>query len=169
MANKKPAKKTNSNDRNTMNSDYILTSEGYEKLKAELALLKGTRRQEVISRIAEALKLGDLKENADYHDAKDEQGWLEGRINELEAILNQATIATKTNSDIVIVGGEIGCEMNGKEKVYHIVGASEADPIKGKISNVSPIAQSLLGRRVGDVVDITTPAGKMQCKIIKIK
>src|SRR3989344_6149990 len=154
MVTKQLSKRTKSDDDTSMNNDYILTPEGYEKLKAELALLKGTRRQEVINRIAEALKLGDLKENADYHDAKDEQGWLEGRINELEAILNQATIATKKNSDIVIVGAEIVCDMNGKKKVYHIVGASEADPIKGKISNVSPIAQSLLGRRVGDVVDI---------------
>ncbi len=152
-----------------MNNDYILTPEGYEKLKSELLLLKGTRRPAVISRIAEALKLGDLKENAEYHDAKDAQGWLEGRIREIEILLRDAKIIEKKSSDIVMVGTEIVCDMNGKEKKYHIVGASEADPTLGKISNASPIAQSLLGRRVGEVVDITTPSGKMQCKILKIK
>lgn len=168
MPSKKSAKTTQT-DKNSMSGDYILTPEGHAKLKAELLLLKGTRRQEVINRIAEALKLGDLKENAEYHDAKDAQGWLESRIREIETLLREAKIVEKKSSDIVAVGTEIICHINGKEKKYHIVGAAEADPATGKISNASPIAQSLLGRRVGDVVDITTPAGKMQCKILKIR
>ncbi len=167
MVNKKSVKNTDLNN-TFMTAEHILTPEGYEKLKAELVLLKGPRRAAVVARITEALKLGDLKENAEYHDAKDEQGWLESRISELENILSQATIVSKKSSGLVAVGTEIVCQMNGKEKKYHIVGASEADPQQGKISHASPIAQSLLGRKVGDVVDITTPAGKMQCKILKI-
>lgn len=169
MSIKKTPKNKSGKNHKYMNEELLLTTEGHSKLKAELSLLKGARRKEVIGRIEEALKLGDLKENAEYHDAKDEQGFVEGRILDLEALLARAKVVEKKSGGPVAVGSELVCYMNNKEKSFTIVGAEEADPIKGRISNSSPIAQALFGRQEGDTVQITTPAGVMSCKILRVK
>ena len=169
MSTKRTLTKKNDQNHTHVNGEFLLTPQGFLKLKTELDLLKNNRRQEVIGRIEEALKLGDLKENAEYHDAKEEQGFIEGRILELEAMLNQAKVVEKKKGESIGIGSEFVCQMNNKEKTFTIVGAEEADPVQGKISHSSPIAQALLGRHLGETVEITTPAGVMQCKILKIK
>jgi transcription elongation factor GreA len=148
-----------------------LTPEGEKKLKAELAELTGPRREELSKRLRSAIQMGDLSENADYHKAKEDQGFLEGRIQEIEAILRMAVIVEKTNSDVVTVGSHVTVQEIGfdEPETYHLVGAKEADPRGGKISNESPIGRALMDHRVGDVVEAETPGGKIKFKILKIE
>jgi transcription elongation factor GreA len=155
-----------------MGKEVYLTAEGAEKLKVELAELKGPRRQEIAERLRAAIQMGDLSENADYTKAKEDQAFLEGRIQELEYLLANAIIVEKTNEnkDIVSVGDTVTIQEEGFEpEVYHIVGAKEADPLSGRISNESPIGKALLDHRVGDVVEAHTPAGVIRLKILKIE
>lgn len=145
-----------------------LTPDGKEKLERELSLLI-TRRPEVSLRIERAKELGDLKENAEYHDAKDEQGMMEARIREIQATLSQAQIVEKQSlGGTAGMGSKILVAVNGKVKEYEIVGASEANPAAGKISNDSPLARALLGRKEGDSVEVGAPAGKLIYEIKKI-
>ncbi len=147
-----------------------LTPEGEKKLRAELAELTGPRREELSQRLRSAIQMGDLSENADYHKAKEDQGFLEGRIQEIEAILRRAVIVEKTNSDIVTVGSHVTVqEDNFPPETYSLVGAKEADPRNGKISNESPIGRALMEHKVGDVVEADTPGGKIKFKILKIE
>ncbi len=147
---------------------FYLTSEGKKKLEKELAGLI-IKRPEISTRIQRAKDMGDLKENADYHDAKDEQGMMEGRIREIQAILNESQVMEKNSSGGVIVfGSRITVVINGKEKEYEIVGESEANPLVGKISSESPLAKALLGRRKGEMAEIQAPAGKIICQIKEI-
>ncbi|MBI3161456.1 MAG: transcription elongation factor GreA [Chloroflexi bacterium] len=148
-----------------------LTPEGEEKLKAELEELKGPKREELSKRLRSAIQMGDLSENADYHKAKEDQGFLEGRIQELEAILRNSVIIEKTQSKgIVSIGSHVTIqEANFDPETYHLVGPTEADPRKGKISYESPIGRSLLDKKVGDVAEAETPGGKIKFKIIKIE
>jgi transcription elongation factor GreA len=147
-----------------------LTPEGEKKLKAELAELTGPRREELAKRLRSAIQMGDLSENADYHKAKEDQGFLEGRIQEIEAILRMAVIVEKTNSDVVTVGSHVTVqEDNFSPETYSLVGAKEADPRNGKISNESPIGRALMEHKVGDVVEADTPGGKIKFKILKIE
>ncbi len=147
-----------------------LTPEGEKKLRAELAELTGPRREELSQRLRSAIQMGDLSENADYHKAKEDQGFLEGRIQEIEAILRRAVIVEKTNSDIVTVGSHVTVqEDNFPAETYSLVGAKEADPRNGKISNESPIGRALMEHKVGDVVEADTPGGKIKFKILKIE
>ncbi len=147
-----------------------LTPEGEKKLRAELAELTGPRREELSQRLRSAIQMGDLSENADYHKAKEDQGFLEGRIQEIEAILRRAVIVEKTNSDIVTVGSHVTVqEDNFPPETYSLVGAKEADPRNGKISNESPIGRALMDHKVGDVVEADTPGGKIKFKILKIE
>ena len=147
-----------------------LTPEGETKLKAELAELTGPRREELAQRLRSAIQMGDLSENADYHKAKEDQSFLEGRIQEIEAILRTAVIIEKTESDTVIVGSLVTIqEENFTPETYSVVGAREADPRHGKISNESPIGRALMDHRVGDVVETDTPDGKISFKILKIE
>ena len=149
---------------------HYLTLEGEQKLKAELAELTGPRREELAQRLRSAIQMGDLSENADYHKAKEDQAFLEGRIQEIEAILRSATIIEKTQSDVVAVGSVVTIqEENFDPETYSIVGASEADPRKGRISNESPFGKALLGHKVGDVVEAEAPGGKIKLKILKIE
>ena len=149
---------------------HYLTHEGEQKLKAELAELTGPRREELAQRLRSAIQMGDLSENADYHKAKEDQAFLEGRIQEIEAILRSATIIEKTQSDVVAVGSVVTIqEENFDPETYSIVGASEADPRKGRISNESPFGKALLGHKVGDVVEAEAPGGKIKLKILKIE
>jgi transcription elongation factor GreA len=147
-----------------------LTPEGEKKLKAELAELTGPRREELAGRLRSAIQMGDLSENADYHKAKEDQGFLEGRIQEIEAILRMAVIIEKTNSDVVTVGSLVTVqEDNFSPETYSLVGAKEADPRNGKISNESPIGRALMDHKVGDVVVAETPGGQIKFKILKIE
>src|ERR1051325_9581252 len=126
-----------------MNQQTYLTPEGEAKLKAELAELTGPRREELAKRLRSAIQMGDLSENADYHKAKEDQGFLEGRIQEIEAILRMAVIVEKKQSDVVTVGSHVTVqEENFDPETYHLVGAKEADPRNGKISNESPIGRA---------------------------
>ncbi len=155
-----------------MGKPVYLTAEGAERLRAELEELKGPKRQELAARLRSAIQMGDLSENADYHKAKEDQAFLEGRIQELEYLLANAIIVEKTdqNKDIVSVGDTVTIQEEGFEpETYHIVGAKEADPSQGRISNESPIGRALLDHRVGDVVEAHTPGGLIRLKILKIE
>ena len=152
-----------------MTQQTYLTPEGEAKLKAELAELTGPRREELSKRLRSAIQMGDLSENADYHKAKEDQGFLEGRIQEIEAVLRTAVIVEKTQSDVVTVGSRVTVrEENFDPETYHLVGAKEADPRKSKISNESPIGSALMNHKVGDVVEANTPDGKIKFTILKI-
>ncbi len=147
-----------------------LTPEGEKKLRAELAELTGPRREELSQRLRSAIQMGDLSENADYHKAKEDQGFLEGRIQEIEAVLRTAVIVEKTNSDVVTVGSNVTVqEENFSPETYMLVGAKEADPRNSKISNESPIGRALMDHKVGVVVEADTPGGKIRFKILKIE
>jgi len=148
-----------------------LTPEGEIKLKAELAELTGPRREELSQRLRSAIQMGDLSENADYHKAKEDQGFLEGRIQEIESILRTAVIIEKSQGgDIVNVGSHVTVqEEDSDPETYYVVGAKEADPRNGKISNESPIGSALLGHKIGEVVEATTPGGKIKFKILKVE
>lgn len=149
-----------------------LTADGAAKLKAELEELKGPQREALARRLHDAIQMGDLSENADYHKAKEDQSFLEGRIQELEFILVNATIveATNTPKDLVEVGVHVTVQEDGfDQEVYLMVGAQEADPRAGKISHESPIGLALMGHRAGETVEAETPGGKIKLKILKIE
>jgi transcription elongation factor GreA len=149
-----------------------ITAEGAARLKAELAELKGPQREALALRLREAIQMGDLSENADYHKAKEDQAFLEGRIQELEYILGSAIIVEDTGEkhDVVSVGAKVTIQEEDFEpETFHIVGAQEADPRHGKISNESPFGRALMGHRMGDSVDAETPGGKTRLKILKIE
>ena len=153
-----------------MAQQIYLTPEGEAKLKAELAELTGHKREELAQRLRSAIQMGDLSENADYHKAKEDQAFLEGRIQEIEAVLRTAVIVEKKQSDTVTVGSSVTIqEDNFTPETYHVVGAKEADPRNGKISNESPIGKALMDHKVGDIVETDTPDGKISFKILKIE
>jgi len=155
-----------------MSEQSYLTAAGAEKLRAELQELKGPRRSEIARRLRDAISQGDLSENADYTKAKEDQGFLEGRIQELEYLLANAIIveAEQIDREKVGVGAVVTVQEEDYEpETYQLVGAKEADPRQGKISNESPIGSALMGCKVGDWVEATTPGGKVRMKIIKIE
>jgi transcription elongation factor GreA len=154
-------------------TESFLTPEGAEKIRAELNELVTVKRVELAARLREAIKMGDLSENADYINAKEEQAFLEGRIQELQLLLRTATILTHNGSgkaDVVTVGMTVTVQEKGQDaETFTLVGAKEADPRAGKISNESPIGKALLGRRAGETVTAETPGGAIQFKILKIE
>lgn len=154
-----------------MTQPHYLTPEGEEKLKAELEELKGPRREELSARLRSAIQMGDLSENADYHKAKEDQGFLEGRIQEIDAILRNSVIIEKTKSTgVVSIGSQVTIQEEGFDpEEYHLVGPTEADPRKGRISYESPIGRALMDKKVGDTAEAETPGGKIKFKIIKIE
>jgi transcription elongation factor GreA len=148
-----------------------LTAEGLEKLRKEVDYLKNTARVELSNRLREAIQMGDLSENADYIQAKEEQGFLEGRIQELDTILNNVVIIDDKDksNDRVDIGSTVTVqESSYPQESYYVVGPKEADPVNGRISYESPIGKSLLGHSVGDTIQVETPGGKVNLKIIKI-
>lgn len=154
-----------------MSQPTYLTAEGAEELRRELDELINVRRPALAAKLTEAVAQGDLKENADYHDAKEQQAFMEGRIKYLENILRSATVIENNGkTDQVRLGGEVTIVEDGTkdEETYVIVGAAEANPRDGKISNESPIGAALLGRKVGDKVKVETPAGLVTFKIKRI-
>ena len=154
-----------------MTEQTYLTTEGATRLKAELEELTGPKRQELAARLRSAIQMGDLSENADYIKAKEDQGFLEGRIQELEYLLSNAVIIEKNGkNDVVDIGARVTIqEEDFPEETYHLVGATEADPSNGKISHESPIGKALMEQKVGDVVEAETPGGVIKFKILKIE
>ena len=148
-----------------------LTAEGLARLKAELAELSGPRREDLAARLRSAIQMGDLSENADYHKAKEDQAFLEGRIQELQYLVGNAVVINEhAATDKVNIGSRVTIqEEDFPHETYHMVGPKEADPRNGKISHESPIGKSLLGCKVGDLVTVETPGGKAKFKIIKIE
>jgi transcription elongation factor GreA len=149
-----------------------LTAEGAVKLEAELKELKGPQRETLSRRLRDAIQMGDLSENADYHKAKEDQGFLEGRIQELEFALRNAVIVetTSTPKNVVAVGVRVTVQEDGFDpEVFHMVGAQEADPRTGKISHESPIGRALMDHRIGETIEAETPGGIIKLKILKIE
>ena len=152
---------------------FPMTQAGKEKLEQELEQLKTVKRKEVVERIKIARSFGDLSENSEYDSAKEEQAFVEGRITTIENMIRNAKIigSAELSGDTVSLGNSVTfIELpNGDEETYTIVGSAEADPFEGKISNDSPIAKSLIGRKIGDQVTVQTPGGEMKVKITSIK
>lgn len=153
-----------------MAKKFILTKEGLEAIKTEYESLVNTKRPEVTQRIRRAREFGDLAENSEYDAAKEEQTLLETRITALEDVLKKAQIITPTKkTDFVVIGSTVVVEIEGGTDEFTIVGTMEADPAKRKISNESPVGQALLGAKVGDIVEVTTPIVRAKYKILEIK
>ena len=154
------------------NKEVLLTYEGLKKLEEELELLKGDKRKEIAERIKTALAFGDISENSEYDEAKNEQAQNETRIVQLEAMLKHAIVIDEDEVDIkfVSLGAHVKIrELKSKDEYdYHIVGSAEADPISYRISNESPVGSALLGHKVGETIDVEVPGGKIKYKIIDI-
>ena len=156
-----------------MANETLITQEGLQKLKDELNELKSVRRIKVSKRIQEAIALGDLSENSEYDDAKNEQALVEGHIAELEAKIRTAKIIEETedSSAKVRLGSKVILEdvETGDRFDYTVVGTAEADPFNNRISNESPVGKALLGAKVGDIVNVETQAGVLQYKVLEIQ
>jgi len=155
-----------------MNDQPILTTEGAARIKAELTQLKGPQREALAKRLRDAISQGDLSENADYHKAKEDQAFLEGKIQELEYVIDNATIVDENLRDqgVVNIGSKVTILEEGySPETYLIVGAKEADSKNNKISYESPIGKAIMDKKEGDLTTVTTPNGNINLKIIKIK
>jgi transcription elongation factor GreA len=147
-----------------------LTKEGFDNLQEELKDLKEIKRPEAVERLHKARSMGDLSENSEYNAAKEGLAFVEGRIQEIETILKSAQIVENCNSNHhVEVGTSVTVEIDGKKDQFQIVGDFEADPVKKKLSQTSPIGSALIGKKVGDWVEIRVPAGTIKYKIVEIK
>ncbi len=154
------------------NKEVVLTYEGLKKLEEELEYLRGPKRMDIKERIKQALSFGDISENSEYDEAKNEQAYVEGRIAQLEAMLKNARVIDEdeVNTESVGIGSKVkvlDMELN-EEVEYHIVGSTEADPSKSKISNESPVGRALMGQKKGSVVEVNAPAGIIKLKILEI-
>lgn len=156
-----------------MAKETQLTAEGLRKLQEELEYLVTVKRPEITERLKEARAQGDLSENAEYEQAREDQGFNEGRIQELEQMLKTAVVIDEAaaNKDVVNFGATVVLEDMefGDKEEYTIVGTAEADSFAGKISNDSPVGAAILGQKAGDIVDVMTPAGVLKYKIVEIK
>jgi transcription elongation factor GreA len=153
-----------------MAGKQYLSKERFDELTAELAELKTTKRNEVAQRLKTAKEYGDLSENSEYAEAREEQSSVETRIAELGDLLKNAEILTKSKGiDAVQVGSVIVVKKAGKEMTYTVVGSYEADPLAGKISDESPLGKAFMGKKVGDKVNVDAPAGKITYEILKIE
>jgi transcription elongation factor GreA len=153
--------------------EILLTQEGYAKLEEEVEYLKAVKRREVADRIKVAISFGDISENAEYDEAKNEQAQMEERILKLENMIRKAVIIDESKIDVNIVTIGSIVKVNdiefGEQVEYTIVGSAEADPYEGRISNESPVGKALLGRTIGDVVDVHVPDGTAKFEILEIK
>ena len=150
--------------------EIYLTEEGLEELKKELDVLKLEKRPEIIAALKDARAQGDLSENAEYDAARNDQAQIEAKIRELEAMIESAVIIKEISTDVVSIGTKVAIKYieDNETEEYSIVGSQEADPFNNKISNVSPIAKAIMGKRVGDTVLVDSPNGKYEVKIVKI-
>lgn len=150
---------------------FFVTQEGLEELKKELHNLQKIKRPEVLDRVSKAREMGDLSENSEYHAARDELSLIDGRVEELSEIMKNVQIIEEDPSDgSVKIGSKVNLHINGKKKdVFTIVGEWEADPRNKKISHESPIGKALIGKGVGDEVEVEAPAGKIKYTILEVK
>jgi len=147
-----------------------LTKTGFEKLKQELEEIKTKTREEVLKRLNQARSMGDLSENSAYSSAKEELNLVEGRIAELEEILKNAKIVEEVQDKTTVqLGSSVVVEINGKKEKFEIVGEFEADPLNKKLSHTSPIGKALVGKKIGEWVEVEVPAGKIRYKIVEIQ
>ncbi len=154
---------------NNNQEKILLTPEGLEKIKEEYEELTGNRRKEIALRIQKARELGDLTENAEYDSAREEQASIEGRIAELEEMMKRAEVVKNNKCPVEIgVGCRVRVHLEERDEEFQIVGAPEADPASGKISHESPLGQALLGKKVGDKIEVNAPVGKLIYKILDI-
>jgi transcription elongation factor GreA len=153
--------------------EVVLTPEGYEKLKEEVEYLSTVKRRDVAERIRTAREFGDIQENAEYDDAKNEQALLEHRIATLEQRMRDARVidTSEVSSDSVSIGSRVRLRdlEAGKTIEYHIVGSAEANPAENKLSNESPVGRAIMGRKKGETVEVTVPRGTLKFKIMQIK
>jgi transcription elongation factor GreA len=147
----------------------VLTKEGLEELKREFDELINVKRPIAVQRLSDARDLGDLSENSEYTAAKQDLAFMDGRIAELEEILHNAKVITSHSKGNVGVGSKVTVHINGKKEVFTVVGEWEADPGQKKISHESPLGKALIGKRVGDQVEVDAPAGKILYKIVSIE
>lgn len=148
----------------------LITKEGLKKIQEELDERRGKIRQEIARAIKDAKEQGDLSENAEYAEAKRQQGENESRIAELEMVIKNSQVVTHDDAtDTIQMGSMLKVKFNGSEMEFRIVGSNEADPAQGKISNESPLGQAFIGRRKGDEVMVNTPKGKVKHKILDVK
>ena len=152
-----------------MNEHEYLTPEKYEEFKKELAELKGHRRKEIAESLEYAKSLGDLAENAEYHEARDAQATIEDRIAKLEELLKMATIISSHDTNVVNIGSVVTVEKDGSKSVYTIVGSEEADVISNKISIKSPFGQAILSKKKGDTFSFKAPNGELSYLVVDIK
>jgi len=147
-----------------------ITQKGFNDLKIELEDLIKNKRPKAIDRLGKARSMGDLSENSEYTAAKEELAFVDGRVQEIQQVIDNAEVTNNNNaSDFVQIGSSVTVELNGKNEVFQIVGEFEADPMNKKLSQNSPIGQALINKKVGDQVEVNIPAGKVQYKIIEIK
>jgi len=151
------------------NHTQLFTKEGLEALKKEYEDLLKVKRPVAVTRLSDAREAGDLSENSEYVSAKQDLSFMDGRIAELEVILHSAKIISKTSNGKIDVGSRVTLHLNGKKDIYHLVGEWEADPMNRKISNESPLGKALLGKKIGDEVEVSAPAGKIKYKILEIE
>jgi transcription elongation factor GreA len=149
----------------------FLTREGYAKLQEELDYLRSSKRQEIANRLHEAMEGGELIENAEYEAAKNEQAFVEGRIKELEILLATARVISDTEkAEVIQIGSKVTLqEENTEPEIYTIVGAAEANPRAGRISNESPLGRALLNRKAGELVQVEAPAGSFTVTVLKVE
>jgi transcription elongation factor GreA len=154
-----------------MAKEVVLTREGFQKLKEEIDELSIVRRREVAERIKEAREFGDISENSEYDDAKNEQAMLEARIAQLEERLRDAVVIDEAelSTDVVALGSLVTIDAPSGKATYQLVGSAEADPDEKRLSNESPIGKAILGRKKGEMVDVVTPSGPVKIKIVAIK
>ncbi len=154
-----------------MKREILITQEGLDKLAAELKELVEDRRPDVIARIKSAKELGDLSENAEYSSAKDEQSFIEGRIQELDDVIKHAKVvkdSSKSGGKTIQIGSRVTVQVEGDTDQYELVGPAESDPARGKISTDSPVGQALLGHQVKETVKVRTPDGDVAYKIVAV-
>lgn len=155
---------------NKMTKQLELTQKGFEALKSELEVLVNKKRPKVVTRLERARNEGDLSENSDYTNAKDELEFLDGRIDELKDVIDHAKVIKSTPiGSGVGVGTKVKVKTNGTEHIFEIVGDWEADPMQKKISHTSPLGQALVGKNIGDSVEVEAPAGKINYKILSLE
>jgi len=151
-----------------MNSKMLITQAGLDQLKAELNQLATTRRPTLVERLTLARSMGDLSENSDYQSAHEDLTFVDGRMAELEDLIKSAQIAKPASNDAIDIGHSVTVKINSRNATFHIVGEWEADPKQAKISHSSPLGLALMGKKVGDKVEVAAPAGKLVYSIVAI-
>jgi transcription elongation factor GreA len=148
---------------------HYVSAQSLENLKKEFETIKDNTIPEIAKRIDEAKQQGDLSENAEYHQAREDMSWAQGRLKELEQIITNSKLITSQKGNNIVVGSVVVIKINGQEREYTIVGPQEVNPAKGLISNESPLGQALIGHKAGDKIEFKAPAGKQIYEVIKIK